>query len=564
MQDFHRNKQQPLACDMIIVGAGFAGLYALHRFRNLGLAVRVVEAGEDIGGTWFWNRYPGARCDIESMQYSYSFSDEIQQEWNWTEYYATQPEILRYINFVADKLDLRRDIQLNTRVTAAEFDEQANRWLVTTHAGESFYARFLIMATGCLSIPLEPNIPGLESFSGQIHRTFDWPRQGVQLAGKRVGLIGTGSSGIQAAPMLAAQAQHLTVFQRTPHYSIPAHNRPLDADYVRGWKESYKARRRAARLTRNSTLNDAGSRPGIEFTREERDLEFARRWNVTGGIGFIYAFPDVTTNEVVNKQASDFVRDRIASIVRDPSTAAVLGPQDYGIGGKRICVDTNYYDMFNRDNVALVDLLKNPIVTVTRDGIRTASREYELDTLILAIGFDAMTGALTRVDIRGRGGMALRDHWKDGPKTYLGLSVAGFPNLFTITGPGSPSVFANMVTSIEQHVDWIADCIASMRRDGQITIEPTAQAADAWFAHVNEVGNRTILAKAGNSWYVGANVPGKPRVVMPYMGGAATYMEKIEAVARHDYSGFVYNGPLSEPNAPMSIRESLSQIGVTT
>jgi cyclohexanone monooxygenase len=527
--------------DVLVVGAGFAGLYSLHRFRGLGLTVRVLEAGQDIGGTWFWNRYPGARCDIESMQYSYSFSEEIQQEWNWTEYYASQPEILRYISFVADKLNLRRDIQLNTRVTAAIFDERANRWELTTSNGERFRSRFVVFATGCLSIPLEPDFTGLEQFAGKVYRTFDWPREGVVLSGKRVGLIGTGSSGIQVAPMLAAQARHLTVFQRTPHYSIPAHNRPLDDDYVRGWKENYRERRRAARLTRNSTLNDAGTRPGIEFTAEERELEFAQRWNVTGGIGYIYGFPDTTTNDVVNQHASDYVRGRIAATVRDPATAATLTPRDYGIGGKRICVDTNYYEMFNRDNVSLADIKTNPIVSITPAGIRTTAGEYELDVLVIAIGFDAMTGALTRVDICGRDGMTLRDHWKDGPKTYLGLSAAGFPNLFIITGPGSPSVFANMVTSIEQHVDWIADCIETMRRNNQSIVEPAQQAEDAWFSHVNEIGGRTILAKAGNSWYVGANVPGKPRVVMPYMGGAATYMEKIEAVARENYSRFVFN-----------------------
>jgi cyclohexanone monooxygenase len=542
LQQQHENAN---AYDVLVVGAGFAGLYSLHRLRSLGFKVRVYEAGQDIGGTWFWNRYPGARCDIESVQYSYSFSDEIQQEWDWTEYYASQPEILRYINFVADKLNLRRDIQLNTRITAAIFDEGTNRWELTAQNGERFVSRFVVMATGCLSVPLEPNFPELHTFSGRICRTSDWPHEGVELTGKRVGLIGTGSSGIQAAPLLAEQARHLTVFQRTPHYSIPAHNHRLEADYVRGWKDNYKDRRRAARLTRNSTLNDAGTRPGLEFTREEREQEFARRWSVTGGIGYIYAFPDVTTSDAINQEASDYVRGRIASIVRDPATAATLTPRGYGIGGKRICVHTGYYEMFNRNNVTLVDVRENPIVRITPRGVRTSASEYDLDVLVLAIGFDAMTGALTRIDIRGRAGETLRDHWTDGPKTYLGLSIAGFPNFFVITGPGSPSVFANMVTSIEQHVDWIADCLVSMTRDGHQAVEPTTSAEAAWFAHVNEVGGRTILAKAGNSWYVGANVAGKPRVVMPYMGGAATYMEKIEAVARESYSGFVFTGSQS-------------------
>jgi cyclohexanone monooxygenase len=528
------------AYDVLVVGAGFAGLYALHRLRSLGCKVRVLEAASDIGGTWFWNRYPGARCDIESMQYSYSFSDEIQQEWNWSEYYASQPEILRYIKFVANKLDLRADIQLNTHVTVARFDEENGHWEVSTEDSDRYFTRFLVMATGCLSVPLEPAFPGLQDFSGEVYRTSHWPHEGVELLGKYVGLIGTGSSGVQIAPRLAEHARYLTVFQRTPHYSIPAHNRTLDPEYVRGWKENYKERRRAARLTRNSTLNDAGDRSGLEFTWEEREREFARRWDVTGGIGYIYAFPDVTLNDEVNGHASDFVRRRIASIVRDPAMAAILTPRDYGIGGKRICVDTNYYETFNRDNVTLVDILSDPITQMTPQGVRTRSAEYPLDVLVLAIGFDAMTGALLRVDITGCGGRKLRDHWKEGPRTYLGLSIAGFPNLFVITGPGSPSVFANMVTSVEQHVDWIADCISAMRRDRRVTIEATHEAEETWFSHVNEVGSRTMLAKARNSWYVGANVPGKPRVVMPYMGGAATYMEKIEGVARDNYSGFKF------------------------
>jgi cyclohexanone monooxygenase len=500
----------------------------------------VFDAAKDIGGTWFWNRYPGARCDIESVQYSYSFSDEIQQEWEWSEYYAPQPEILRYINFVADKLKLRGDIQLSTRVIAATFDEQTSHWQLSTEQGERFVTRFLVMATGCLSIPLTPDFPGLQEFGGEVYRTSNWPHEGVVTKGRRVALIGTGSSGIQIAPHLAADAEHLTVFQRTAHYSIPAHNRPLDPEYVRGWKENYKERRKAARLTRNFTLNDAGDRSGLEFTREERELEFARRWNVTGGIGYIYAFPDVTMNEEVNRQASDYVRGRIAAIVREPATAAALMPQGYGIGGKRICVHTDYYETFNRGNVTLVDIRKNPIVKFTPHGLQTKSGEYAFDILVLAIGFDAMTGALTRINITGRNGATLKDHWKDGPRTYLGLSVAGFPNFFIITGPGSPSVFANMVTSIEQHVDWIAECIATMQRDHRVSVDATAQAEQDWFAHVNEVGGRTILARAGNSWYVGANVSGKPRVVMPYMGGAATYSEKLEAVARENYTGFVF------------------------
>lgn len=523
--------------DVLVVGAGFGGLYALHRLRGLGYRVRVLEAGSGVGGTWFWNRYPGARCDVESMQYSFSFSDEIQQEWEWSHLYAAQPEILRYINFVADKLGLRRDIQLDTRVEAVTFDDAEHRWELRTEAGERLSARFVVMATGCLSIPLEPTIPGLADFGGRVLRTSDWPVDGMDVAGLRVGLIGTGSSGIQATPILAEKAERLTIFQRTPNYSIPAHNRALAPDYIQDWKRNYRERRLAARRTRNNTLNDAGPKPGREFSREQRELEFEKRWLEGGGIAFMYTYTDMTTDPEVNAHASDFVRSKIARVVKDPETAAKLMPKDYGIGGKRICVDTEYFETFNRENVTLVDIRAEPIEAVTTDGLRTATREYPLDVLVLAIGFDAMTGALLRMNITGRQGVRLADHWEDGPRTYLGMALAGFPNLFIITGPGSPSVFTNMVTSVEQHVDWIAECIDTMKATGRKTIEATPDAEADWFAHVNEVGNRTILPNA-NSWYVGANVPGKPRVVMPYMGGAASYIERCRQIAKDGYQGF--------------------------
>ncbi|WP_424138294.1 flavin-containing monooxygenase [Roseomonas chloroacetimidivorans] len=532
--------QDPAAYDVIVIGAGFAGLYALHRLRQEGHSVRVLEAGADIGGTWYWNRYPGARCDVESMQYSFSFSDEIQQEWNWSQIYAPQPEILSYIHFVADRLDLRRDIQLGTRVTAARFDDETRTWTVTTQAGELFVAPFCIMATGCLSVPLEPSIPGLSEFAGPVYRTSDWPGDGVDLTGKRVGLIGTGSSGIQATPHLAEQARSLTVFQRTPNYSIPANNRPMDPDYEREWKEHYRERRAAARKTRNNTLNNAGLVSGRDVAAEEREREFERRWRGeegTGGIGFMYAYTDMTTDPEVNRHASDFVKARIAAIVRDPETARKLMPQDYGIGGKRICVDTNYFETFNRENVALVDVRSEPIEAVTAHGVRTSDREYPLDILVLAIGFDAMTGALLRIDITGRRGEKLRERWAEGPKTYLGMAIAGFPNMFLITGPGSPSVFTNMVTSIEQHVDWIADCIAHLQARQGHTIEADEEAQEKWVAHVNELAANSLFPKA-NSWYMGVNVPGKPRVFMPYLGGAANYTATCERVAQNGYEGF--------------------------
>jgi len=526
----------PCAFDVIVIGGGFAGLYALHRLRNEGHSVRVLEAGDAIGGTWYWNRYPGARCDVESMQYSFSFSDEIQQEWEWSQLYAPQPEILRYINFVADKLDLRRDIQLATRVIAASFDDATRRWTVTTAAGKSFTAPFCVMATGCLSIPLEPAIPGLADFAGEVYRTSDWPQEGVDLAGKRVGLIGTGSSGIQATPRIAEQAARLVVFQRTPNYSIPAQNRPLDEAYVRDWKQNYRERRLAARQTRNNTLNNAGPEPGSLATPEAREKAFEERW-AAGGIGFMYAFTDMTSDPEVNRHASAFVRRKIGELVRDPQTAAKLMPQDYGIGGKRICVDTDYFQTFNRDNVTLVDVRAEPIERIVPDGIRTAAAEYPLDVIVLAIGFDAMTGALLRIDITGRDGKRLRDRWAEGPKTYLGMAIAGFPNMFLITGPGSPSVFTNMVTSIEQHVDWIADCIAHVQAKQGAAIEAEEKAQEEWVGHVNDLASKTIFPTT-NSWYIGANIPGKPRVFMPYLGGAAAYNAICERVAHNNYEGF--------------------------
>ncbi|MEH2477895.1 cyclohexanone monooxygenase [Nitrobacteraceae bacterium AZCC 2146] len=531
------DNKKPSALDVIVIGAGFAGLYALHRLRSDGYSVRVLEAGGSIGGTWYWNRYPGARCDVESMQYSFSFSDEIQREWKWSQLYAPQPEILSYINFVADKLDLRRDIQVDTRVIAASFDEHARLWEVRTESGEIFTAPFCVMATGCLSIPIIPSFPGMDSFKGEIYRTSDWPHEGVDLTGKRVGLIGTGSSGIQATPLLAEQVDHLYVFQRTPNYSIPALNRPMDAEYERDWKENYRDRRLAALDTRNNTLNEAGATLGSAVSREQREKEFERRWNTMGGISFMYAYPDMTSDPEVNAHASEFVRSKIASTVRDPDVARKLMPSDYGIGGKRICVDTAYFETFNRDNVTLTDVRSDPIETLTPTGVRTRSQSFDLDVVVLAIGFDAMTGALLRIDITGRNGVKLRDRWSEGPKTYIGMAISGFPNMFVITGPGSPSVFTNMVTSIEQHVDWIADCIAHLKKKGFSAIEARPEAEEKWVAHVNEVANRTMMPNT-NSWYVGANIPGKPRIFMPYLGGAAVYKKVIDDVASQDYEGF--------------------------
>ena len=522
--------------DAVIVGAGFAGLYALHRLRGLGLTARVFEAGDGVGGTWYWNRYPGARCDVESMDYSYSFSDELQQEWHWTERYASQPEILAYINHVADRFDLRRDIQLDTRVTSAVFDEAGGRWTVETDRGDRVSAQFCIMATGCLSAAQVPAIEGLETFAGRWYHTGHWPHEGVDFTGQRVGVIGTGSSAIQSIPIIARQAAHLFVFQRTPNFSVPAQNGPLDAEYERRIKASYAEFRRQARQSRVGFVVEREDRSALEVPPEERARKYEAHWR-RGGLGFGATFADLLISKDANDTAADFFRGKIRSIVRDPAVAETLSPRDYPVGTKRLCVDTDYYATFNRPNVSLVDIRRTPIEAIVRDGLRTREATYRLDSLVFATGFDAMTGALLAIDIRGRAGQTLAEKWAAGPRTYLGLAVAGFPNLFAITGPGSPSVLSNMIVSIEQHVDWIADCIGYLRSHDHPCVEATVEAEDAWVAHVNEVGHATLYPRA-NSWYMGANVPGKPRIFMPYIGGVGTYRQVCDDVAAKGYQGF--------------------------
>ena len=531
----------PVQLDAIVVGAGFAGLYALHRLRGLGLEVRVFEQGEAIGGTWYWNRYPGARCDIESMDYSYSFSEELEQEWEWTERYPAQPEILRYLEHVADRFDLRRDIELSTRVVQARYVDDRGTWEVTTDDGARYSATYCIMASGCLSSLHRPAIDGLDDFEGDWHHSARWPQGGVQLAGKRVGVIGTGSTGIQMIPQVAEQAAHVHVFQRTPNFSMPARNRPLDPEHQRAIKADYRERRR---LSRESLSGVPTSHPdavpqcsALEATAEERERAYERGWTEGGIGGILLAFNDINVNADANSTAADFVRDKIRTIVKDPATAEALCPTSHPIGTKRICVDTGYYDTYNRDNVTLVDVRGAPIVRLTSRGIETASAEYELDVIVFATGFDAMTGALLDIDIRGREGRSLRDEWSGGPRTYLGLATAGFPNLFLVTGPGSPSVLSNMVLSIEQHVDWIAECIGHLRERELDTIEATVDAEDGWVAHVNEVAQATLFPQA-SSWYAGANIPGKPRVFMPYLGGVGNYRAHCDAVAGSGYQGF--------------------------
>jgi len=526
--------------DAIVVGAGFAGLYMLHRLRALGLSARVLERGDGIGGTWFWNCYPGARCDVESVEYSYSFSPELEQEWNWTERYPRQPEIVDYINYVADRFDLRRDIQLDTCVTAAHFDDTTLRWAIETDGGGRFSARYCIMATGCLSARKRPDFDGLDSFAGDWYLTSAWPKEPVDFNGKRVAVVGTGSTGIQAIPTIARQAAHVTVFQRTPNFSIPARNGPLADDDQRRIKANYAEYRQLARESPFGVrVENAGEISALDLTAEEVRSDLAARWELGGPFPILFAYNDLITNKDSNDRVAEFVRDKIRETVNDPVTAEMLCPKDHPIGTKRLCVDTEYYETYNRDNVTLVDIKSTPIERITPAGIRTTEAEYEADIIAFAIGFDAVTGALLDIDIRGRNGLRLADKWANGPHTYLGIGIAGFPNLFTITGPGSPSVLSNMILSIEQHVDWIADCLVYMRDHELGEIEATSEAEDRWVEHVAELGDATLFPLA-NSWYVGANVPGKPRVFLPYVGGFSAYVERCDQVAADDYEGFSF------------------------
>ncbi|MGH9290054.1 MAG: flavin-containing monooxygenase [Acidimicrobiales bacterium] len=523
--------------DAVVVGAGFAGLYALHRLRGVGLSVQVYEAGSGVGGTWFWNRYPGARCDVESLEYSYSFSRELEQEWAWSERYAPQPEILRYINHVADRFDLRRDIQLDTRVTAAVFDETTRRWGVTTDRGDAVSARFCVMATGCLSAETTPDIEGLGSFGGSWYHTGRWPPEGVDFTGQQVGIVGTGSSGIQSIPVIAEQAAHLVVFQRTPNFSLPARNRRLDPDAQAAVKASYSALRDYARNSYAGIAHPAPTESALQVEPAERQRRYEVAWGEGGLLSMTTTFRDLIIDKAANDTAAEFIRAKIREIVVDPDVARVLTPTDHPFGTKRPCLDTGYFETFNRENVTLVDLRRSPITEIVPAGIRTADALHELDSIVFATGFDAMTGPVLRIDVRGRDGLPLKAKWAAGPRTYLGIATAGFPNLFLVTGPGSPSVLSNMVVAIEQHLDWIADCMTFMAANRLDTIEPSVEAEDAWVDHVNDLANATLFPTA-KSWYMGANVPGKPRVFMPYVGGFPVYRAICDDVAAAGYRGF--------------------------
>ena len=521
--------------DVVITGAGFAGLYALHKMREIGMTAQVFEAADDVGGVWQWNRYPGARCDVQSLEYSYSFSDPLQQEWDWTERYATQPEILAYLRHVADRFDLRRDIAFETRVTSAIFDEQIQRWDVQTDRGDRVFARYCIMAGGSLSITRLPDFPGIETFGGAIYHTGDWPRDGVDFSGKCVAIVGTGSSGVQSIPMIAEQAAQVTVFQRTPNFVVSAKNRALDPEIMAAWKAHYPAHR--AHAKRVGSIYDFSERRAFEVSEADREAEFVRRWD-KGGVNFVHAFNDIFTDQAANDAAGAFVRARIRDIVDDPIVAQRLCPTDHPIGTKRICVGSDYYETYNRANVTLVNLRETPIVEVTEAAIRTSDGTSEFDAIVCATGYDALTGALARIDIRGRGSQSLKDKWASGPRNYLGLMSADFPNLFIITGPGSPSVLVNMVVGIEQHIDWVADCITHLAANDAATIEPVVSAENAWVQRVNDEADLTLFPKA-NSWYNGSNIPGKPRVFLPFVGGIGRYRDICDDVAANGYAGFM-------------------------
>ena len=529
----------PPVLDALIIGAGFSGMYQLLCLRDrLGLSALVLEAGGGVGGTWYWNRYPGARCDSESHSYCFSFSKEMLQEWEWSERYPEQPEIMRYMNYVADRFDLKRDIRFNTRVIAAHWDAQANLWRVETEAGQSYAARYLITAVGCLSTANVPKFPGLDSYEGRWLHTGEWPHEGVDFTGLRVGQIGTGSTGIQSIPVIAAQAAALTVFQRTANYSTPARNHPLSPEFQAWVKANYGEIVQTMRETRNGHWFRIKDRSIFDVSDEEREAAFEESWE-KGGLQFRSEFGDITTNLEANSKAAEFIKRKIRETVKDPEKARLLSDIDHPYAAKRPPIDSGYFEAMNLDHVTLVDVKANPIVEITPKGVRTTAGEHELDVIVFATGFDAMTGPLLRLNITGRDGVALRDVWAAGPRSYLGLQVEGFPNMFTITGPGSPSVLTNMPVAIEQHVEFITALIAHMRAEGVARIEPEAEAVADWLVKVNEASHETLLPQAASSWYLGANVPGKPRVFMPYAGGMARYRGICENVAAEGYKGFV-------------------------
>jgi cation diffusion facilitator CzcD-associated flavoprotein CzcO/acetyl esterase/lipase len=527
--------------NVVVVGAGIAGLYLAYRLSRAGHSMRIFEAGDDLGGTWYWNRYPGARVDIPSIDYMYSFDPEWRSAWQWTEKYATQPEILRYLNHVAGKHDLRRHITFSTRVQQAHWDDEASLWHVHTDAGEDVTSRFVVMATGCLSIPKPPEIDGLDRFGGEVYFTSRWPHDPVNFAGKRVAVIGTGSSGVQSIPVIAEQAEQVVVFQRTPTFCIPAQNGPVTPEMLARIEDEAEYRA-AAKVSQNGIPMERNITLTFSVSETERQQRYEQVWELGLLLESFTVYADVLSNPAANHEFAEFVRNKIRSIVDDPQTAAELCPTEYPIGTKRPCLDTNYYATYNLPHVRLVNIRKHPIRQITETGIDIADESVPVDIIVFATGFDAVTGAITAVDIRGRNDLALKDKWANGPQTYLGLAMTGFPNLFMITGPGSPSVLSNMTVSIEQHVDWVLDCIDHLNASGLDAIEPTETAEAGWMQHVDDCGAITLFPTA-NSWYMGANVPGKPRVFLPYCAGVDFYRASCDEVVACDYLGFTLTGP---------------------
>ena len=526
----HHNEE----LDVIIVGAGFSGLYMLYKMRKMNLKALIIERASDAGGTWFWNRYPGARCDIESIEYSYSFSDELQQEWNWSNRYSDQSEILDYVNYVVKKFNLKENIVFNTSVKSATFDENLKNWIVETDS-KSYSSKFCVMATGTLSSIKQPNFDGLENFKGDWYVTGEWPHEKLDFTSKKVAIIGTGSSAVQSIPVIAQEAKNLTVFQRSPNYTIPANNRPLTEKELSNAKSSYDQIREKAKYTRAGIgYNQFEERKLLDLSSEEIKKELNNRWKMGGQEIFTAGFTDVGVSLEANKIVADFVKSKIREIVKDPNVAKLLSPED-AIGCKRLCADTNYFETYNRENVELIDLNFNPINSITENGILTKNKEFKFDTIIFATGFDAMTGALQAIDITGKNGKKLKQVWKDGPKSFLGLLINGFPNLFTVTGPGSPSVLTNMMVAIEQHVEWISNCINFLSKSNLNEVEADELFQIEWMDHIEEVAKNTLRYTC-NSWYVGANVPGKKRVFMPYAGGFGKYREKCDEIAENNYS----------------------------
>ena len=534
--DGHLNPAETV--DAVVVGAGFSGMYQLHRLREMGLSVQVFEAGEDVGGTWFWNRYPGARVDIESMAYSFSFSKELEQDWVWSEKYSPQPELLRYAQHVADRFDLKRNITFNTRVESAHFDDDKDEWLITTECGKRVRARYFVMATGVLSAAKTPDIAGRDSYKGETYQTGLWPKEGVDFTGKRVAIIGTGSSAVQSIPLIAEEADELVVYQRTAAFSTPAFNRPLSNSEIDTMKGNYEQYRQEQRLSPAGIINPERQMERVmDVPKEERQRRFEAAWDEGLLTGLMSTFSDIQLDEAANHEVSEFIRERIRNTVQDKQTADDLTPKAFPYATKRPCIDTDYYETYNRDNVSLVNLRRTPIEAINETGIETAEGAREFDAIIYATGFDAMTGPLLRVDIRGRGGKRLVDAWIDGPRSYLGIAIHGFPNMFTITGPSSPSVLSNMLVSIEQHVDWVADCIAWMNENGKTAIEPSDEAEKEWAEHTAQLAGMTLFPKA-DSWYMGANVPGKPRMFLAYVGGVGAYRLICDQIAATGYHGF--------------------------